>query len=645
MQQHETSPAEPDRGSALRGMPGVTRLIPVQWVGPLLTVAAVVLIILARQFVTVSGPGLILLVFVAISGVLAGIRPALASAVVVVLFVVVDASAPGQLFVYDPAAISRLVVNVGATLVMAVLVGGIQERLQAQRELLASQRSEDRQRALTDPASEAILTIDIESVILAANPATADLFGYPIDQIIGSSITTLMPPVFRDLHRAAFGRYQRTGRRTIPWEGAELRALHASGREFPIEVSIGEYGTGTDRRFTGIIRDISRRKDIEAQLLQSQKMDAIGRLAGGVAHDFNNLLTAIGGYAELVGVSMEPADSRQEAVAGIRQATNQAAALTRQLLAFSRSQELRPSVIDLSQVATNISPMLRRLLTERIELVVRPTEAPCRTLADRSQIEAILINLAVNAKDAMSAGGTLTIETSTVELDENYRLHHTQVVPGPYAVLVVSDTGAGMDEATMARVFEPFFTTKPVGSGTGLGLATVYGTVKQSGGYVWVYSEIGRGTTFKVYLPETDSEVDVVASDAPSPARASAKGHETILVAEDEAVVREMVTAALERLGYRVVVASTGEEAVRLIDRLGDEIDLLLSDVVMPGMSGPDLLDRARRTRPDLRAIFMSGYTALSIGRPIPDGVTLLEKPFTGARLDEVVRATLSAGP
>jgi len=643
--QRDPSSGAPSRDDpAASTLSALSRIVPAFWVGPLATAAAVVLIIVARQFITVTSPGLILLVFVAISGVLAGVMPALISAAIVVAFVVVDASAPGQLFQYDSAALSRLVVNVAATIVMAVLVGGIQQRLQGHRELLASQASEDRQRALTDPASEAILTIDVDSVIRAANPATAALFGYPVNEIIGSSITTLMPPAYGPRHRESFGRYLRTGRRTIPWQGVELRARHADGHEFPIEVSIGEYGTGADRRFTGIVRDISRRKDIEAQLLQAQKMDAIGRLAGGVAHDFNNLLTAIGGYAELVGVTLEPSDPRNEAVNGIRQATNQAASLTRQLLAFSRSQELRPVVIDLSQVVTNIGPMLRRILTERIELVVRPTEEPCRSVADRSQIEAILVNLAVNAKDAMVTGGTLTIETSNVELDENYRLHHTEVVPGKYAMLVVSDTGAGMDEATMARVFEPFFTTKAPGSGTGLGLATVYGTVKQSGGYIWVYSEVGRGTTFKVYLPRTDAEVDEAPADAPPPDRASVPGHETILVAEDEAVVREMVTAALERLGYGVVVASTGEEAVRLIDRLGDEIDLLLSDVVMPGMSGPDLLERARRTRPDLRAIFMSGYTALSMGRPIPDGVTLLEKPFSGARLDQVVRETLSAG-
>jgi PAS domain S-box-containing protein len=621
------------------------RLIPARWIGILATAAAVILIILIRQFITISSPGMILLVFVAITGVLAGIAPALISAAIVVAFVAVDASAPGQPFTYDSTALSRLIVNGSTAVVMALLVGGIQERLARQNEILATERSEDRQRALTDPASEAILTIDTGSVVTAANPASAELFGYPIDEIVGESITKLMPPAYRGRHFDAFARYLRTGRRTIPWHGAELRGLHANGREFPIEVSIGEYGSGPERRFTGIIRDISRRKDMEAQLLQAQKMDAIGRLAGGVAHDFNNLLTAIGGYAELVGSSMELDDPRQEAIGGIRQATDQAASLTKQLLAFSRSQELRPAVIDLSQVVTNLVPMLRRLLGERIELVVKPTEEPCRTHADRSQIEAILVNLAVNARDAMPDGGTLAIETANVELDASNWLHDSDVAPGAYAGLVVSDTGVGMDATTLSHVFEPFFTTKAPGSGTGLGLATVYGTVKQSGGYIWVYSEPSHGTTFKVYLPSTDEPDTPAPTEEPSPVGTRQTGHETILVAEDEAVVREMVVASLERLGYRVVAASTGEEAVRLIDRLGDEIDLLLSDVVMPGMSGPDLYDRARRTRPDLRAVFMSGYTALSMGRPIPDGITLLEKPFSAARLDQVVRETLARDP
>ena len=469
---------------------------------------AVLAILGGRSVVTISSPGLILLVVVAISAVLGGIRPALASATIASVFVVVDASAPGQLLHYDSAAFSRLLVNVVATFVMAVLVGGIQERLEGQRELLAARRSEDRQRALTDPASEAILTIDASSVVLAANPATAELFGYPIDEIVGSSITKLMPPAMRDRHVAAVRRYLDTGRRTIPWHGAELQAMDANGREFPIEVSIGEYADGGERRFTAIVRDISRRKEIETQLMQAQKMDAIGRLAGGVAHDFNNLLTAIGGYAEMVGATFDPSDPRQAHVTGIRQATEHAASLTRQLLTFSRGQTLKPTVIALGQVVTTVEPMLRRLLGEQIELVIRADPDSWLTVADRSQLEAILVNLAVNARDAMPDGGTLTIETANVELDERYRLHHAEVTPGQYAMVTVTDTGVGMDDATLAHIFEPFFTTKGAGTGTGLGLATVYGTVRQSGGYVWVYSEPGHGTTFKIYLPRTTQERD-----------------------------------------------------------------------------------------------------------------------------------------
>ena len=451
---HDTAPRT---GALLAATPVSMRS---RWLGPALTVAAVLAIPAGRSVATISSPGLILLVLVAISAVLGGIRPALASATIASAFVAVDASAPGQLLHYDSAASSRLLVNVVAAFVMAVLVGGIEERLEGQRESLAARRSEDRQRALTDPASEAILTIDASSLVLAANPATAELFGYRIDAIVGSSITKLMPPAMRDRHVTAIRRYLDTGRRSIPWHGAELQAMGANGREFPIEVSIGEYADGAERRFTAIVRDISRRKEIEMQLMQAQKMDAIGRLAGGIAHDFNNLLTAIGGYAEMVGATFDPSDPRQAHVTGIRQATEHAASLTRQLLTFSRGQKLKPTVIALGQVVTTVEPMLRRLLGERIELVIRTEPDSWLTVADRSQLEAILVNLAVNASDAMPNGGTLTIETANVELDERYGFRHTEVTPGQYAMVTVTDTGIGMDDATLAHIFEPFFTTK-----------------------------------------------------------------------------------------------------------------------------------------------------------------------------------------
>ncbi len=312
-------------------------------------------------------------------------------------------------------------------------------------------------------------------------------------------------------------------------------------------------------------------------------------------------------------------------------------------MAHSGGQELRPAEIDLGRLVTAIEPTLRRLLGDRIELVVSATPGVWPIVADRSQVEAILVNLAVNARDAMIEGGRLTVETANAHVDDRNRRHHAEVTPGQYAVVTVTDSGVAIDAVNLAHLAEPSSATDPPGSGRRLGLATVYATVRQSGGHVRISSGSDRGNSFTIYLPRS-TQTGGVEEQRPSLTPGVKPRHETILVAEDEAVVRDMVVASLERLGYQVMVASTGEEAVRLIDRLGDDIDLLLSDVVMPGMSGPDLLDRARRTRPELRAVFMTGYTALSVGRPIPAGVTLLEKPFSSTRLGEVVRAVLAAG-
>jgi signal transduction histidine kinase/ActR/RegA family two-component response regulator len=382
------------------------------------------------------------------------------------------------------------------------------------------------------------------------------------------------------------------------------------------------------------------REAVQEHMLQVQRLESIGRLAGGVAHDFNNLLTAIRGYADLASTRLGPDDEPQRDLDGVRLAADQAASLTRQLLAFSRSQELRPSVVDLSAVVTKVEPLLRRLLGERIRLVVRPASDLWPVLVDPGRMESIVMNLAVNARDAMESGGTLTIETANVELDNEYAHKHAEVVPGPYAMVAVSDTGLGMDAATLDHIFEPFFTTKAVGHGTGLGLASVYGTVRQSGGHIWVYSEPSHGTTFKVYLPRT--EVAGPAERAGPAAVEPRLGRELILVAEDEAFVREMIVAALEHRGYTVIAVSSGQDALDIIDRRGPEIGVLLTDVVMPGIGGLELLEGARRKRPDLRAIFMSGYTALTIdGRQIPGDVMLLEKPFTLASLDGALRELL----
>jgi signal transduction histidine kinase len=382
-------------------------------------------------------------------------------------------------------------------------------------------------------------------------------------------------------------------------------------------------------------RDVMRH-----QMLESQRLESIGRLAGGVAHDFNNLLTAIGGYADLAGSRLSAGDEAHADLRGVRHAADQAAALTSQLLAFSRNQELRPSVVDLSATVVEVEPLLRRLLGERVRLIARPAPDLWPVLVDPSQIESIIVNLAVNARDAMGSGGTLTIETANVELDNDYARAHAEVVPGPYAMIAVSDTGTGMDDATLARIFEPFFTTKALGHGTGLGLASVYGTVRQSDGHIWVYSEPGHGTTFKLYLPRTESapppEKKEVARVEPS------VGNEVVLVAEDEELVREMIISALKHRGYTVLAVTSGEEALEVIDQRGAELGVLLTDVVMPGISGVELLERARLVRPGLPAILMSGYTASTFEhRQPPSGVTYLEKPFTLAGLDEAIRKAL----
>ena len=379
------------------------------------------------------------------------------------------------------------------------------------------------------------------------------------------------------------------------------------------------------------------REVMQQQMLESQRLESIGRLAGGVAHDFNNLLTAIGGYAELAGSTLSADDAAHTELLGIRRATDQAGALTRQLLAFSRNQELRPSVVDLSAAVVDVEPLLQRLLGERVRLIARPAPDLWPVRVDPSQMQSIIVNLALNARDAMGSGGTLTIETANIELDSDYARAHAEVVPGPYAMIAVSDTGTGMDDATLARIFEPFFTTKALGHGTGLGLASVYGTVRQSGGHIWVYSETGHGTTFKLYLPRTEAgpppETEKVAGIEPS------FGHGVVLVAEDEKLVREMVVAALKHRGYTVLAVTTGEEALELIEQRGAELGVLLTDVVMPGVGGLELLERARLVHPGLPVILMSGYTASTFEhREPPPGVTFVEKPFTLARLDEAIQ-------
>jgi CheY-like chemotaxis protein len=372
-------------------------------------------------------------------------------------------------------------------------------------------------------------------------------------------------------------------------------------------------------------------------------MEAVGRLAGGVAHDFNNLLMVISGYTYVLLNQLGMADPRRQKAEAIQEATQRAATLTRQLLAFGRKQVLELKVIDLNAVVADISKLLRPLIGEDIEVVVTRDPQLGHTEADPGQVEQVVMNLAVNARDAMPSGGKLIIETRNADLDDNYQRAHANVKPGRYVMLAVSDTGCGMDAETQLRIFEPFFTTKEKGKGTGLGLSTVYGIVKQSGGYVFAYSELGRGTSFKIYLPRVD---EAAADSVPErQARIGLRGSESILLVEDEESVRELIAEALKAQGYNVLVAGNGQEALALAAPANCHIDLLISDVVMPGMSGRELAKRMAGSRPGMRVLYLSGYTEDAIVHHgvLDPGTAFLQKPFSLDALACKVREVLDS--
>jgi len=509
------------------------------------------------------------------------------------------------------------------------------EQARAQEQL---RQSEARYRTLVDGVRDVIFALAPDGTIASLNPAFETITGFPRDEWLGRPFEQLvhsddLPLALELLSGVARGEPRPVNQFRIRTRKGDYRM-----GEF---AATPQYREGQLASILGIGRDVTERLSLEQQLRQAQKMEAVGRLAGGVAHDFNNILTAITGYADLLLEDLGTTDRRRDDIAEIRKAAERAAGLTRQLLAFSRQQVMQVRVLDLNDVVADTQNMLGRLLGEDIALVTRLDPALGAVKADPGQLEQVIMNLAVNARDAMPGGGKLTIETANAELDDTYVREHFPARPGSYVMLAVSDTGTGMSDEVQSHLFEPFFTTKEKGKGTGLGLATVYGIVKQSGGYIWVYTEPGHGTTFKIYLPRVaGAPAQRASGPKASPVGA---GTETVLLAEDEAAVRAVARHALERQGYTVLEASSGEAALDLAERHSGRIHLLLTDVIMPGMNGRALALRLSELRPDLRVVYMSGYTEEAITRHgvLEPGLTYVQKPFTPEGLARKVREVL----
>jgi two-component system, cell cycle sensor histidine kinase and response regulator CckA len=514
-----------------------------------------------------------------------------------------------------------------------VLALDVSDRVRSEAAL---RESEVRYRELFENASDLIATTDLDGRITDANHAFIASLGYELDALIGKQILELVPTEWHDdLATARQEKASAEQDATIYEHELVARDGHC------IRVEVASRLIRADGEPVGveaICRDVSERKLLEERLRQSQRLEAVGQLAGGVAHDFNNLLTVISGYTETLRNRDGNADGAE--LGHIAAAADRAAGLTRQLLAFSRRQVLQPKVIDLNDIVSGLSPMLTRLIGEQVELLTSLDSCLEPVLADPGQLEQVLMNLVINARDAMPHGGKLTIETATTTLDESYCDAHEDARPGLHTVLAVTDTGAGMDPDTLKRVFEPFFTTKAPGSGTGLGLATVHGIVKQSGGNIWVYSEPEHGTTFKIYLPSVAAELTSQREVERDP---SPRGTETILVVEDQDAVRNVVTLMLESSGYTVHAAAYPADAVRLVEQAEAQIDLLLTDLVMPGIGGRELAALIHEHQPDIRVLYMSGYPdhATTRNGKRDHGSPYLEKPFSESQLTQAVRATL----
>jgi PAS domain S-box-containing protein len=530
----------------------------------------------------------------------------------------------------DAARYARSVVfNVLLAVAFLALLLGL---LVSYRLIVRARDADARYQHLFETASDAIFIADHETgIIVDANAKLAELTGVPVAELQGTD------------QRHLFGREIPAQPGSSDLNTGDLVIRHTDGSSIPVDVRNNQGRFGNRLVDYSIVRDIRERRQMEEKLQEMARMESVGRLAGGIAHDFNNLLTVILGYSQILAEGV-PAGSRlAESTAQIKSAAHKASGITSQLLAFSRKQVLSPRVVNLNDIMLNLDSLLRRLIGEDIEVLTVPASDLGSVKADPGQIEQVMMNLALNARDAMPHGGKLTLETSNAQLDANYARNHQPVEPGPYVMLAVSDTGHGMTPETQARIFEPFYTTKEVGKGTGLGLSMVYGIVKQSGGHIWVYSEPDRGTTLKIYLPRVDQPPETTGAEhRPGSIK---RGTETILLVEDDSQLRQLSSSVLAHCGYKMLVAATPEEGLEIFKAHHRDIRLLITDVVMPRMNGRQLAEQIMQISSDVRVLYISGYTNNAIVHygVLDAGLWFLPKPFTLSALMAKVREVLDS--
>jgi len=527
----------------------------------------------------------------------------------------------------------------------SIFVGIIHDLTERERVERVLRESAARLRAVVDTAVDGVILIDTQGLILKFNPACEKLFKYRASEVTGRNVRMLMPAPYRAEHDSYIRNFLTTGDRKIIGIGREVVGQRKDGSTFPMDLSVGEAKQDGESIFVGIIHDLSERKRTEAQLIQAQKMEAVGQLSGGIAHDFNNLLTVIVGNAEHLSEQLAPRADLKRLADDICSAGERGAELTQRLLSFSRKQTLRPVATECDNLLDSMHKLLRRTLREDIEIKTDFDSDLRLAFADPAQLESAVLNLALNAQDAMSSGGRLSISTANASLDFPDHNLHPEVWIGEYVVIAITDNGEGMSKAVLDRVFEPFFTTKDVGKGSGLGLSMVYGFAKQSNGHVSIYSEPGLGTTVRLYLPAVTEKTSVVPP-LPSPVRqeVSQRGVEAVFIVEDDPFVRSYAVMSLQSLGYQVTSAVDGNDALQ---KLGTDlqVDLLFTDIVMPGgINGWELAELARRARPDLRILLTSGYAleTLSAQGHLRDGAFILTKPYRKAELARRLREALA---